>query len=376
MKVGVDARLLSRPRTGIGRYTYEMCKSLSKIENISLYLYSPAPITLDILDEISFKKYRSKTWENPLLRQLWGETYLPYWANEDEIDVFWGPAHRLPFLLKKSIASVVTIHDLVWKFASKTMRPLSLLLEKYQMPLAVNKADMVVADSLATTNAIADEYKFEQNKIKTIYLAASLTLDGQSEFSLNNINIEKPYFLFVGTLEPRKNLKSLLIAYAKLPNEIKQKANLIIVGGKGWGGVDLENEILRLELSEYVSLLGFVNDVELAYLYNSALFLAMPSLYEGFGLPLLEAMSFGTPVLTSDNSSMPEVAGEAGLLVNANDVSSIKDGLERLISDDELQEKLAGKTKTQAAKFDWDKSAHGMLVVFEEVISVRNKKLL
>jgi len=122
MKIGVDARLLSRPITGLGRYTWEVCRALSNIKDVTLYLYSPSPINNSVsgLESVTI---RTHSWNNGLLRQLWSESYLPLWAKEDEIDVFWGPSHRLPRFLSSRIARVVTIHDLVWKLAKETMHP-------------------------------------------------------------------------------------------------------------------------------------------------------------------------------------------------------------------------------------------------------------
>ncbi len=375
MKIGVDARLLSRPLTGIGRYTLEMCRALSKIKNVALYLYSPAPIRADAAIGLETAIIRTGAWDNGLLRQLWSESYSPLWAKRDGVDLFWGPAHSLPRWLPKNMVRVVTIHDLVWKYAGDTMRPLSRLLERYQMPLAVRVADAVVADSKATADAVRNEFCINPDKLAVVPLGANLTESTTSFESLRQFGIERPYFLFVGTLEPRKNHVNLLAAYASLPESVKKETMLAIAGGKGWGGVDLQDTVIRLNISKYVRLLGYVDDPTLATLYANAQFLAMPSLYEGFGLPLVEAMAHGTPVLTANNSSMPEVAGDAGLLVDAQDVGSIANGLNQLITNDELRKKLAANSKSNAARFNWDKSAQQLIAVFEKAVMARNLKV-
>jgi len=376
MKIGVDARLLSRPLTGIGRYTLEMCRALSKITNISLYLYSPAPIRADAAIGLETAIIRTGAWDNGLLRQLWSESYLPLWAKRDGVDLFWGPTHRLPRWLPRNMARVVTIHDLVWKYASETMRPLSRLLESYQMPLAVHIADAVVADSQATADVVMEEFCLDIVRLTVVPLGANLTESTASFESLRQFGVERPYFLFVGTLEPRKNLVNLLAAYASLPESVKKETMLAIAGGKGWGGVDLQDTITRLDLGKYVRLLGYVDELALATLYANAQFLAMPSLYEGFGLPLVEAMAHGTPVLTANNSSMPEVAGDAGLLVDAQDIGSIANGLNLLITNEALRKKLAENAKSNAARFNWDESARQLVKVFEKAISARRARRL
>ena len=375
MKIGVDARLLSRPLSGIGRYTLEMCKSLSKIDGLALHLYSPAPVKPEFFSEISFENYRFKNLESGILRQLWSETYLPMWARQDDVDVFWGPAHRLPRLLPKSMPCVVTIHDLVWKHAGETMRPLSRKLEQYQMPHAVRMADYVVADSEATALDVAEEFTFAKDKLAIVPLGSSF-VGGEEPAQLpGELEIDFPYILFVGTLEPRKNLARLLSAYAALGPDVKAQAKLVIVGAEGWGGVDILETIAQLEMEKNVKLIGYSDDAILTTLYANALFLVMPSLYEGFGLPLVEAMTHGTPVLTANNSSMPEVAGDAGLLVEATDVDAITAGLEQLITDIPLRNRLAANARINARRFDWDRSAQKIAQIFECVISLRAQRV-
>ncbi|PCJ38199.1 MAG: glycosyl transferase family 1 [Cellvibrionales bacterium] len=375
MKVGVDARLLSRPLTGIGRYTLEMCLALSKLDGVSLYLYSPAPFPHAIMSALQTTTIRTLHCKGPVLRQLWGTFILPLWAKQDQVDIFWGPSHRLPGLLPKATARVVTIHDLVWKYAGETMRPISRLRESIQMPHAIKNADAVVADSTATADAINAEFNILNNKLNTVLLGASQVPTSPSLLSLTENAITRPYFLFIGTLEPRKNLNRLLTAYSRLPMLVKEKAMLVIAGGKGWGGVDIETLINDLNLSEHVRLLGYVDEATLAGLYSNALFLAMPSLYEGFGLPLLEAMTYGTPVLTANNSSMPEVSGDAGLFVDALDIDSIARGLEQLISDESVLEALADNTASNVKRFSWDNSAQQLLDIFKEAITARHLRI-
>lgn len=372
MKVGVDARLLSRPITGIGRYTLEMCRALSKIENISLYLYCPAPVSDEYIIGLDKVKIRVGDWVNNLLVQLWSETYLPLWVKKEGVDVFWGPGHRLPCWLPQNMPRVVTIHDLVWKFAGETMRPLSRRLERYQMPLAVRAADIVVADSQATAHAAIEEFCIAHDRLEVVTLGTRMAPSVAPLETLQPLGIDLPYFLFVGTLEPRKNLARLLTAYSRLPQSLKDSAMLVIAGGKGWGGVNISDMVSDLGLVNHVCIVGYVDEPILAALYANAEFLAMPSLYEGFGLPLIEAMVYGTPVLTSNNSSMPEVAGDAGLLVDALDISSIENGLNQLITNKQLRSKLATNAKHNASHFDWNKSAKQLVTVFEKAISVRN----
>lgn len=372
IKVGIDVRCLVQPLTGIGRYTLEMCRALSERDDLSLYFYSPSPIHHKILDQcpgaavdVPLKKINLT---NKIYRQLWSEIYLPLRIKRDKVDVFWGPAHHLPFFLPTRIPSVVTIHDLVWKYAGETMRPLSRFFETIRMPHSVRKANRVVADSYSTQQEVLEEFGIHEDKVSVIHLGKPQRQNVPPLDCLISLGLTRSYFLFVGTIEPRKNLTRLLKAYVLLSEETKQKSQLVIVGGSGWGHVNLLETINELNLTQHVLVLGYVDDAVLPALYAHAQFLAMPSLYEGFGLPLVEAMVYGTPVLTSNTSSMPEVAGEAGVLVDPLDIESIGEGLRHLIENATLRTDLAEKALKNGERFSWERAADQLVSVFERVI--------
>jgi len=282
-----------------------------------LYIYSPAPIKNEYLKHLDGACLRIQGFDNVVHRQIWAGLYLPLMAKRDKIDLFWGPAHRLPRLLPSNIAKIVTIHDLVWKYFGETMRPASRFLEKYQMPSAIHSSNHIITVSQSTARAVLKEYAIEPSKVDVVSPAATLRPDIPSFSRLSELGIDKPFYLFVGTPEPRKNIHRLLKAHAGLSTNLKEKAMLVIAGGHGWGDLQLAKMIEDLNISSSVLVTGYIDETALAALYAKTMFLAMPSLYEGLGLPIVEAMSFGKPVLTSNNSSMPEVAGNSGLLVDA-----------------------------------------------------------
>lgn len=369
MRVGVDARLLAEPLTGIGRYTAELTKELIKQPG-EFCLYSAGPSSR-IQWHQERAEVRSANFHARISKMLWSQTYLPYWALRDSVDIFWGTTHRLPHFLPSGTAKVVTIHDLVWKYAGETMRPLSRWVEERLMPHAIRQADRIVAVSISTAKSIEAEYPAVRDRIRVVYPGTTnfpAPLDFQS---LSALGVNFPYFLFVGTLEPRKNLQRLLQAYALLNATGKNRARLVIAGGKGWGDVSIPSLVKALRLDGQVVYTGYVNDTQLATLYAHARFLAMPSLYEGFGLPLIEAMSFGVPVLTSNRSSMPEVAGDAGVLVDPFDVNSIAEALFSLQFDDKHRDYLASRAIPNAKRFTWQNAARNMWAVFEEAAEAR-----
>lgn len=375
MRIGIDARALTSPLTGIGRYTLELSKRLIHVENVKLTLYSSSSIMPHVEEKFKACILRHASNHNRLSKMVWSQTQLPYWASKDQLDLFWGPTHRLPRFLPKSIARVVTIHDLVWNYAPQTMRPLSLFMERRLMPEAIGLADLVLADSQSTASGIADIFPQFSSKVRVVHLGVSMLTNQANSLVLAELGIEKPYFLFVGTLEPRKNLERLLIAFSLIPKVYRDKFTLVIAGGKGWGGVNIGGLVFKYGIQDSVKLLGYVTDQQLTGLYANAQFLAMPSLYEGFGLPLVEAMQYGTPVLTSDSGSMAEVTGDAGLLVDPLSLESISKAIVLLLSDAELIKSLRLKALLQANKFTWRKCAIETMSVFEEAMAIRNIRI-
>lgn len=372
IKIGIDARSLSRPITGVGRYTFDMSRQLALNNDIELYLYSPAPILPQYRDPFQTCNIRefSKP-KNGIFRQVWGETVLPYWVKKDALDVLWGPSHRLPRITPRHCKAIVTIHDLVWKFAGDTMKPLSRILESVQMPHAVKTADRIVVSSKATRSDLHEHLGVSLNKMDLVYPAININEPSDIPLELaavdKKINTKK-FILFVGTLEPRKNLARLLQAYSKLPTRQKQDCHLVIVGGKGWGGQNLSELLQQYQIENYVHLMGYLDEMALQYLYKKAHVLAMPSTYEGFGLPITEAMKFGTPAIAGNNSSLVEVVGNAGLLVDANSVEEILRGLLEMITNDKTHQAFAAKTRQQIKKFEAEKSAANLLDVFIKAV--------
>jgi glycosyltransferase involved in cell wall biosynthesis len=369
MKIGIDARLLSEPVTGIGRYTVDLTRQLIKLRG-EFCLYTPGPAVVGQWLQGN-TSIRSAEFSSRITKMIWSQSYLPYWAAKDRVDVFWGATHRLPRYLPASIARVVTIHDLVWKQAGETMRPLSRWIEKRLMPEAIYSADRIIADSFNTAQEIKEEYPEAGDRVRVVQLGLPELPAPLGFQSLVELGIDREYFLFVGTLEPRKNLHRLLKAYAQIDAGIRNNTLLVIAGGKGWGNVDIDLLIKKIGLATQVTLVGYVDDVQLATLYAHARFLVMPSLYEGFGLPLIEAMSFGVPVLTSNCSAMPEVAGDAGVLVDPLDENSIAKGLLSLLDNETYRDQLATKAKPNAAQFSWQKAARETWSVFEEAVAER-----
>lgn len=359
LRIGVDARTLVVQRTGIGRYVHEAGKALLAAGH-ELVFYWPERIAVPAGLEAA--AHRQGAFPGGLGRVLWSMTSLPRQTARDRLDVFWGPAHRLPFGLPEALPAVVTIHDLVWMVHPETMRRRGLLAERLLMPAALNRADRIVAVSEATRAEIAGRLPKLAGKTIAVHPGATALPPGSG--SAGGRKAGEPYALFVGTIEPRKNLPGLLRALAILRSEKGFGGRLVVVGGSGWRQSGIAGLVDRLGLSQAVSFAGYISDAELADLYAGARFLAMPSLYEGFGFPILEANRFGRAVLTSAVSSMPEVAGATAHLVDPLDDRSIADGFFRLWSDDAYRARLEGAAADNVARFRWSECAEKLAAVF------------
>jgi glycosyltransferase involved in cell wall biosynthesis len=371
MKIGVDARMLCKPTAGIGRFIIEIGQRIARI-NPDIIFYTPNNSGNHLSLNIKASAWSSLTPKS--FEQFWAHTILPYSALRDKVEVFWAPSHRLPLFFNKKIAQVLTIHDLVWVQHPSTMKLPSWLLERIHMPYSISKADRVVAISDSTDRDLRQKFPKFQNKFSVIKPGFN------NFFTMNDLHLDNDlatrdkYILFVGTFEPRKNLNRLMEAFSMLPMEIKSRHNLVIAGLDGWGGRKFGAQVKHDILAGRIKFLGYVSDEYLKYLYSNALFLTMPSLYEGFGLPILESMSFGVPVLTSDCSSMPEVSGDAAIFVNPSSTESIFDGLMKMIVDDNLRLTLSLNAKKNIENFSWDRCAKQLIGIFECALASKHIK--
>lgn len=371
MRIGIDGRNLGSATDGIGRFVHNAVKALAAL-GADVVVYAPGKINADY-DIPGGVSVRIANFRGPLARTFWGQVVLPSLARRDRVDVFWGPSHRLPFALASGIGRVVTIHDLVWLHAARTMRTRTWMGDRLLMKPALKAADVVVADSTATAAALKSEFPWLKSPVRTVY-PGTIALPAPDNFSsLEPLGITRPYALFVGTVEPRKNLGNLIKAYGLLPAGTRSGCDLVIVGGSGWKQTGLADMVRAGGLEANIRFTGFVDDRTLATLYANCLFLAMPSLYEGFGFPIVEAQSFGKPVLTSNTSSMPEVAGDNAVLVDPSNPAAIAAAFNRFCVDVEFRYGIAAGAKENARRFTWENHAEGMLQIFEQAIAQRRK---
>lgn len=275
------------------------------------------------------------------------------------------PCAYLLSLLSFFTKTLIIIHDLT-TFLPETKRTHKLMTrfkERLLLRLAIMNAYKIITISENTKEDIIKYFQVAPEKIKVIYLAAKniyrLLSKNQEEEEkiLKKYNLTDKFILFVGTLEPRKNIITLVEAYYDLihKNEFKS-GKLVLVGKKGWFFEEIFNKVKELNLDDWVVFTGYIPDEEIVYLYNLAVCFVYPSIYEGFGLPVVEAMSCGCPTITSNTSSLPEVAGEAAILINPKDKKEITAAMEKILLSSELRIKMSQSGIIQAKKFSWEKT--------------------
>lgn len=368
VKIGVNAAMLIAAKTGIGHYVASLLEALSEVDTENeYYLYAPRPFNVPNLKE-SFKvrviPARHTLW--------WSQKMLPQALVEDKIELFWGGNYSLP-LWPEHIKKVVTIHDFVYFRYPKTL-PFRINIHlRTAMPLYLRKAHHVLADSHNTAEDLQQIYGFPEHRITVAHLAArpeffQETEEKRVEEVLSRYNLSRGYMLFVGTVEPRKGVDTILKALAAYKKKTGSRVQLVIVGQTGWKVKEIPGLVQQLSLQESVRFLDYVETAELPQLYKGASLFVYPSLYEGFGLPVLEAMASGVPVITSNTSSLPEVAGEAAIYVDPGDVQGLCTQMEKVLQDKVLQRRLSNMGQTQASDFSWRMTAEKTLQVFHKVM--------
>lgn len=346
MRIAVDGRPLRHPLSGIGVYTREILSRISADHELFIYLDRAPEGPIDLAG--TFRTGPSRR----LSGFLTANVAFARWAKHDEVDVFFSPRHHLPLTLGQTPA-VVTIHDMVWRVAPETMKPLNRLLDTALMPLALARAERVIAVSADTANRIA-EYCGRRD-VTTIHNGCR---DRSYAVPFTH---PRPYFLFVGTKEPRKNLRGMVEGFRQaLAAGLNH--DLVLVGPTGWGESGLDANVAGDRIVD----LGPISDERLSGVYQSCTALALASFYEGFGIPLVEAMQHGKPVITSGTGAMAEIADDAGILVDPGNPASIARAFLRLANDGAGHRRLAAKARCRSRSFSWDRAAQATIEVLGE----------
>ena len=373
MLIGIDAsRAVVTRRTGTERYALEITRALIEAapgDRFRLYFNQPPPPGL-------LPRSERVRWRVIPAPRLWTVGRLSLEMATRPPDVLFVPAHSLPPIVPR--ATVATIHDLGYLHFAGEHPPATRLLRHLSNRLSARRATRVIAISGATRDDLVRYEGVRANRIAVVHHGcapwfatvhdSALIADARARHGL-----DRPYFLFIGTLQPRKNLERLLEAFDRLAASHTEPV-LALVGAIGWQSERLEHALAAVGARDRVRLLGSVDDADLPPLLSGALGLAFPSLYEGFGLPALEAMACATPVLTSNTSSLPEVVGDTALLVDPLDVDAIAGGLSRLAGDPDLRRDLGERGQKRAAGFTWQRTATETLAVLRSAYAAGHRQ--
>ncbi|MGB5984746.1 MAG: glycosyltransferase family 1 protein [Desulfobacterales bacterium] len=366
LKIAVDTRPLSYPLTGIGVYVKFLLQALQQADQVNHYLLiSNGPICFELANPRWRKIEGSIT--KRLFSTLWMQLLGPWAAIRHRIDLFWSPRHHLPLLLPAKIPSILTIHDLTYRFYPHTMTRANYWVERLLMPPSALRAQRIVTDARATARDLTRTMGIPAAKIRVIYPGPPGLTDGkQAERPRKLPDLPRRYFLFVGTLDPRKNFAGLFEAFARL-NPEKKDLHLVIVGASGWKNQEFHAMLKHHPTASRLLFTGYVSRDQLQIIYERAIALVFPSFYEGFGFPILEAMAAGTPVITADRSSLPEVAGNGAIQVDPHDIPALTRAMRRVYSSPDLRRNLIAGGRIQYRNFSWEGAAQQMLRVFQEV---------
>jgi len=293
-------------------------------------------------------------------------------ARRYRIDAVIEPAHFGPFFLPKRIKRINIIHDLTPIRFPEYHRFHSRLLQQIFLKRIIRKSNLIIANSDNTRLDLIKEYPFAAQKTERVYPGCKPGFQPKKNPSLlKKYGIKRAYFLFVGTIEPRKNLPLLLKAYQQFRTDTGQNVALVIAGERGWKYQNFFDILDAHPWKQDIILPGYVPDAALPPLYSGALAMIYPSFYEGFGLPVLEAMACGTPCITSNVSSLPEVAGTAALMCNPWDAGDLANQMKRVAEDQNLRDELSARGLKQAARFSWDTFALEFMDLMEQRIGER-----
>jgi glycosyltransferase involved in cell wall biosynthesis len=370
MKIAFDAQvLLDQQKTGIPFYAMRIIQNIQKADNSILYIFNAFSVrnTKDKINrinniiDISVSKINIRQWIPYSVYERFFNSIPYYFFFPDQADITHFYNNMIPCGVRGK--KVVTIYDLTHKVYPKTMDPAQKRFMDRNFILSMRRADKIATISEFSKGEIIKYFAVEPSKIIVIPCAVNtdsyFPIKDQETLAKNKkkYSVTGEYFLYLGTLEPRKNIGGLIDAYHLLKQKVPDAPRLLLGGKKGWLYEPIFKKVKTLDLEKEVVFLGYVPDEDVAPLMCGALAFVFPSLYEGFGMPPLEAMACGVPVLTSNCSSLPEVTGDAALLVNPLDTEEIAAGMEHLLIDKRLRGELSRKGLERVKQFTWERAA-------------------
>ena len=377
MRIGIDARLLAY-RRGMGTFVYYLLSHLTVLDQKNQYLLYLAakPKDFDLSLPQNFT-LRPLAWPG---YPLWEQIGLPFAARHDDVDILHCPANTGPLFLPRQIKLVLTVHDVMYLLPYEVLPPspslyqrLGRIYRRWIVPRVAKRADAIITVSHHSRQDILRFLQVSPERVYVIYEAPGYAFrPSLDKAKLKQVKqrygIQERFILALGGLDPRKNTTRILQAFKKFRQQSKGDYQLVIVGLPRNGQRLFSRIAMEIGIADRIIFTGFVPEEDLVALYNGADVFLYPSLYEGFGLPVLEAMACGTPIIASTAGSIPEIAGGAALLIEPEDIEALALAIEQVLTDQALRQGLIARGFEHVKKFSWEKAAKELLAIYERVM--------
>jgi glycosyltransferase involved in cell wall biosynthesis len=394
MNIAIDGRTITSQTTGIGQYTYNLVKTILSIDTENKYILFLSEPQNDIQAK-NLIKINIEGYERMILNRYWENFLLPKYLQLYSVQVYFSPAYALPFLprinryfpfipplfnldyyfnTKKKVKYVVTIHDVITYVCPQYFTPKMRMWQSLFVPNVVKLADHIITVSETTKNDLLKLFHVDPKKISAIAPWFNTQFKPIVDESIKRnvrerYKLPKKFILYLGTIEPRKNILGIIKAYTMLPKILQNEFTLVIAGGIGWYAENIIEEITKLKTTHNIILPGYIRHEDLPVLYTLASVFVFPSFYEGFGSPPLESMACGTPVITSNNSAMPEAVGNAAILIDPSDTTALSKSIENILTDDNLSNSYRTLGFQRVQQFNPKKLAEETIQLFSKLIS-------
>lgn len=372
-KVSLDLQPCGGNRSGIGMYTYEIAKRIRADEDLefsgNLFNFMERHDHSQWISEMNIPVHQCRLLPYRIYRLMWEVfplNYHRFFRGESDLTVFFN--YLVPPRIKGK--TITTVYDVTYIRYPETMKKITLYSLRWRLCRSIRRSDHILTISEFTKRELMELLKVPEKKISVIPCAATFS-DAEVDFAdvEQKYGFDDPYILYMGTIEPRKNLVRLIHAFERLKAEHPIPHTLVLAGGSGWKNEEIYQAAKESPYTDAIHFTGYLTEAEKTCLYRHADVFAFPSLYEGFGIPPLEAMHWGCPVVTANAASLPEVVGDAAVLVDPFDEADIASGLWRVLSDKDCAAALVEKGKRQAEKYSWEVSAEKLKEICRRVLN-------
>jgi glycosyltransferase involved in cell wall biosynthesis len=367
MRIGIDATALPLLQFGAANYIVNLIRALLQVDTANEYVIFVKPLHAALFDSAGRAQIEGVHLPSRLHRVAWEQLALPQLATRQRLDVLHCPHYTMPF--RSTCPTVVTFHDMTFFLFPELHKADKVFFFRSMISLSATRAGAIIADSESTRQDILRIIKIHSARVSAVPLGVAPHFQPANDRDAiarirAKYHLPEKIILNTGVLEPRKNLPMLVRAFRALVDR-GLPHTLVLIGDKGWKYGELFRAIETLALTARVILTGYVPEDDLALIYNAADLFVYPSLYEGFGLPILEAMACGVPVITSNIASMPEIAGDAGIFVTPTDADALANAMARALTDPDLRAQKRQDGLERARQFPWTRTARETLAVYE-----------